>query len=944
MKRIISLLLSTLMLVSVLYIPKASAKEVEFAGTYDEAVAVLSHIGIVSDLNTENGGNAYSVVTRAKFAELVAKALNLKSTTDMIYFSDVKSDHRAYTYINALVESNILSLADDNKFNPEDAVTYEQAMKILVCALGYGYHAESNGGFPGGYIMKAQQLKLLKDVTVGDEVKYGDAVMMLFNAVTTEMSDIEKISTDNISYAKSDKTILSVYWNIYKSEGYLTEYYGGSMNSREVEKDEVYVDDTKYKILNTINPNKYFANYVEYFYEEKNDTKTVIYLQNDESNNDGRIIDSEHYVSFSSDQSSIKYYDNNYNSTRDISFERTAKVIFNGMPYTGSLTQLFADYFDNKSHRGTIYITSNNSSAKNVVVINAYRAFVIGDIDSNGKVYNKYNNADILDIEKLTYVNFYDTDNSMIENNIASNNVYTAAVSQDGKCASFVYHRTPTVTGAVSGIMGDGKIVVDSNSYDVDKSVFNSISMPKIGNDCELYVDEFGYVIYIKENNGNADMRVAYLMQLSTPNLLDTTIKIKLLDQDNKILTLESCEKLIVDRIKYESADIGNNPSIAFADSTLVSGRYVVNHQIIRYRTDADGAVKEIDTAVQSEKEKDNEGYTLTKYKDNPYEKMFEGLSKKRKTVRYCGQGGKALYRLDSNIIFTQADSIMFNVPLTDAEGYLMHNPNYTILDGNLTDGREYTKDENGNKIKAEDYMYSVGFKGMVSGYSYFADAYDYDKDKPYAECIVNNYPVAEIMTNVQLVKEFSEGIDSQGEVTSFITLMSGASEVSYSIEEGLLKKGTNNEIKPGDVVRTVYDSARGRVYELTKVYDSTTDKIIPYSTSTSSTSYENWAAGYANSANITYMIGRQLTKGRVLKRTDSVLYVDWNNDFEYDEIVETKGASIIVCDKNNEKSDQRYTTGSISDIRDFESSGDDFSEVLVSSNVGTIVNVFVIK
>ena len=43
----------------------------------------------------------------------------------------------------------------DGSFSPEEETTAEQAIKILVCALGYEPMAEEKGGYPTGYLTVA---------------------------------------------------------------------------------------------------------------------------------------------------------------------------------------------------------------------------------------------------------------------------------------------------------------------------------------------------------------------------------------------------------------------------------------------------------------------------------------------------------------------------------------------------------------------------------------------------------------------------------------------------------------------------------------------------------------------------------------------------------------------------------------------------------------------
>ena len=553
-------------------------------------------------------------------------------------------------------------------------------------------------------------------------------------------------------------------------------------------------------------------------------------------------------------------------------------------------------------------------------------------------------------MDNCEYVNFYGDGDAVIDNNIANDNVYMAAVSADGANASLVYLRTPVAQGEVTGVTKDGKIVIDEKEYEIDQSILKTTTVPELGSTCEVYADEFGYVVYIKESKNAKGLRLAYLMDYMRNSTAfgDYTIKFKLLDQDNKIITAACNDSITVAGIKRKCADIAKDPTNIFPNVKAVGSDYDIGEQVIRYRTDDDGLIKEIDTAYETDKEKDNEGYTLTKYPDNVYENILPNIDKNRKQLRRFSQGGKIITRLDSNIIYTEDSSIMFNVPLTDSEGYLMNEKEYFRKEGTYITDQIYVYDDNGNKVKPDDSMYSVGNTSLLNIYSYIMDAYDYDKDMPYAECIVYHYPVAAKMQNLQIVTEFTQGLDADEVPTTFITLMSGSAEKSYSVESHLLSSkdssGNITKINVGDVVISSFDEKTNKIYELIKVYDMKTDTIYPITTYNGYNAYENWAGGGYIAGYVRYMEARQMTRGRVLKRVGTVLYVDWNDDFVYDEILETNGAAIIVHDNKKSRDGKYFKLGTLADINDFETSGDDYSEILSIMDSGNLINILVYK
>ena len=82
-------------------------------------------------------------ITRSEFATVLIRILSLESVALAIggsqtKFSDVTETHWAAPYVNLACERGLMIGIGENRFDPESYVTYEQAVKSLICALGYG--------------------------------------------------------------------------------------------------------------------------------------------------------------------------------------------------------------------------------------------------------------------------------------------------------------------------------------------------------------------------------------------------------------------------------------------------------------------------------------------------------------------------------------------------------------------------------------------------------------------------------------------------------------------------------------------------------------------------------------------------------------------------------------------------------------------------------------
>jgi hypothetical protein len=140
--------------------------DVDESASYAGAVEALTTLGIVN--GDDNGKfNPDNTVTRAEFAKMVVEALgagNEASSSTSTDFVDAKG-HWAVGYIQVGVSKGFINGYDETTFGPDDQVTYAQAVKMLVAAIGYDTYASQQGGWPSGYLAYGSELDIINGVT-----------------------------------------------------------------------------------------------------------------------------------------------------------------------------------------------------------------------------------------------------------------------------------------------------------------------------------------------------------------------------------------------------------------------------------------------------------------------------------------------------------------------------------------------------------------------------------------------------------------------------------------------------------------------------------------------------------------------------------------------------------------------------------------------------------
>ena len=226
MKKLISLLLAISMIVCAM--PVLGATNTEEA---TNAVKVLSALDILN--GDENGDlKLDNKITRAEFATLITRALDVNTKASKVVFTDVPKSHWGYDAIMNCYTLGIIKGCGDGTFKPEAYVSYDEAVKMTMCALGYELYAQSKGGWPTGYLVAANQMKVTEGVTIA--ATRGDIVQLLYNALSTPKMEQtsygtkEEFSILNGKNGKEYRTLLTDM-DIYVANGVIGESSEGEV-------------------------------------------------------------------------------------------------------------------------------------------------------------------------------------------------------------------------------------------------------------------------------------------------------------------------------------------------------------------------------------------------------------------------------------------------------------------------------------------------------------------------------------------------------------------------------------------------------------------------------------------------------------------------------------------------------------------------------------------
>lgn len=192
-KRILSLVLALVMVLGTFGTVFAAAPSDVVGTEYETAVDRLIQLGAL-DGYPDGTFKPLNTITRAEFAAAVVKTKGLKAAAEAAKglptdFTDVPATSWASGYIGVASNQGLVNGVGWGQFDPESPVKYEEAITMVMRALGYEEAAQARGGYPYGYLIVANETGLLDSVkgTQGLPAPRGLVAQLLDNALEIPM-------------------------------------------------------------------------------------------------------------------------------------------------------------------------------------------------------------------------------------------------------------------------------------------------------------------------------------------------------------------------------------------------------------------------------------------------------------------------------------------------------------------------------------------------------------------------------------------------------------------------------------------------------------------------------------------------------------------------------------------------------------------------------------
>lgn len=574
----------------------------DIAGTkYQEAAEVLGALGIM--IGDDTGAfRPEDNIRRSEMAKVAVYSVGMEDVANgsnvPTIFPDVAPNHWANGAINVAHQQGMVIGDNTGTFRPDDAVLFQEAVTIMVRALGYEPVAQQRGGYPAGYMAVASENQLIKGISSAGNVyaKRGDVAQLVFNALSINLMEQTGFGT-NVTYEVVDKTLLYDRLNVEKAYGQIagtseTTLTGGSVAA----EDNITINGKTFVEGNTMARELLGYNVVYYArIDPTTDEKTLILVRPQANKNNELAINAKNIVSVTGADDANKTVTYWREGTNDSSTKTATVVAKPVYIYNGKYEETLTNDQLIPATGNLVLLDTDTNNVYDIVFVNHFTNLVVESVSTvTGRVTDKYNNGSLLLDPDNTEVKFtLIRDGATIQTgDLKEWDVISYTVSRDKQLIK-AYVSTDSVQGRVTQITKDGFRINDSET--VYRKAANYPEEINLRDEGRFYLDIEGNVAAVDKtasSTGTATRGAyGYLTNAAITGTIDKTLQFKIFTAQGETTVINGATKMRV-----------NDTYGLTAEEVLARfGKDgTVTPQLITYETNSQGRLTGLDIAVDN--------------------------------------------------------------------------------------------------------------------------------------------------------------------------------------------------------------------------------------------------------------------------------------------------------------------------------------------------------
>jgi hypothetical protein len=509
-------------------------------------------------------------------------------------FSDV--DKGSAVIAELAIDLGILNNLGNGVFMPEDTVTYDQAIKTMVNAIGYGVYAKETAGTLSSYMSIAANKKIINNISVelNKPLTRGDMMNLFFNTLKADMLIQTSFSEDGVYKVESGKNLLTEKLKIQHKKGLVgANQYTSLASLANLTDNKVMISGEQFYVGNT-NASDFLGLNVDFYVKEDEVTNdnTIVSIEPDETKNKVTIIDADEIDDILSEQ--IKYHigdDEGKVLSKNIS--KNANVIYNGVYY--GVKRLVSDNILMPLVGNLKLVDSNADGVIDTIFVTKYDTYVVNrTYSTDSRVDDKLGNKLYLSTDNAT-INIFKIDDPQTQipfTKMKEWNVLSVAQSENttGKKLINVILSTDWVGGQVDS-QSENEVTIKEKTYIVSEGYSKIDSHSLICGDKGTFYIDFQGKIAGANLEGNKGYNYAYLVGAENSKGISSNAKFKLYTAKGEMVICEG-----TDNIKW--ADGTTKKPDEAVDALKEAG--VVKSQLIKYEINSAGKLSKLIKAVDN--------------------------------------------------------------------------------------------------------------------------------------------------------------------------------------------------------------------------------------------------------------------------------------------------------------------------------------------------------
>ncbi len=569
--------------------------ELDLSG-YGNFVRMLSDIGVeITELELDTG---------------IKKGEYVKNLISFFGYSQTAASHSAIQGgysgdISVAYALGWLNASEKAAFNPEAEITFGEAARMMINALGYSRKLTLTGNTDNNYYNEAAELGLADGITSGWDkpISYAQMLKLFYNALDENVMVVE-----NNGFSEGD-TMLAEVHNVEVLKGIITANMQTGIAGEAVGTDSIELDGVVYECTDE-NAGLYLGRSVYALMRDG----IIIHVSVNSKLNEIIVIQNEDIEDFSSLRR-LEYI-NSEDKIKDIEFEYPPTVIVNGSLMTISDVKELEDIIGDN---GELEAIDNDGDGRyEILKITNYITYVADMINHNkGMIIDYHINKTVKldpDFYKITVIkngevaDFTDISAGDVIEISADRETVTDSVREiDFENSKYITVLvSDRCVGGIINRFDDETVSIDETEYEISGYFNTTVSKNSVeklyaGMSGAFYIDHSGKLVYVDTATNVLDK---YGFLIWGGYLFENDgVSMRIYTSDGLVEKYELAGRVKVDGEAYSTNEKFTELSQLFSGT---GSNCKIKNQLVIYRLNADGKISYIDTAFMGENENED--------------------------------------------------------------------------------------------------------------------------------------------------------------------------------------------------------------------------------------------------------------------------------------------------------------------------------------------------